>query len=325
MAKRYTENPLAFEAYYRGRYFWNRRTEEDLQRAISYFARAIEIDPNYALAYIGLANSYLLLPEYGTLPPKEAYPKAKQSVLRAIAIDDRTAEAHVSLAQLKRRFDYDWPAAEREYKLAIELDPGYATAHHWYGYDLMCLTRYDEAIREIKRAHELDPLSLVINRNLGQVYYRAGLYNQAMETLSKTLELDSGFGGTHFYIGSIHLQNERYEETLEEFRNELELAKGWSSRIEGWIAVVYAKMGQREKAQKILDKLLERAQQEYVSKTIIAIVYFTLGENDLAFQYLEEAYSEYDSWLRLIKVDPVFSNVQTDPRYRELLRKMSID
>ncbi len=189
----------------------------------------------------------------------------------------------------------------------------------------MCLTRYDEAIREIKRAHELDPLSLVINRNLGQVYYRAGLYNQAMETLSKTLELDSGFGGTHFYIGSIHLQNERYEETLEEFRNELELAKGWSSRIEGWIAVVYAKMGQREKAQKILDKLLERAQQEYVSKTIIAIVYFTLGENDLAFQYLEEAYSEYDSWLRLIKVDPVFSNVQTDPRYRELLRKMSID
>ena len=325
IAKRHTENTEAFEAYYRGRYFWNRRTETDLQRAIGYFSRAIELDPNYALAYTGLANSYLLLPEYGTLYPKEGYPKAKQAAVRALAIDDMLAEARVTLAQLKKRFDYDWPAAEREYKRAIELDPGYATAHHWYAYDLMCMARHEEAIREIERAYELDPLSLVINRNRGQVYYRAGLYDQAMEALNKTLELDPGFSYTHFHIGSIHLQERRYEEALDMFQQEMELSKGWSSRIAGWIGVARAKMGQKAQAEMILEELLERSKQEYVSKTIIAILCFALEKDDLGFQCLEEGYQEYDSWLRLIKVEPIFARVSTDPRYTELLEKMSVE
>ncbi len=325
VAKRHTENTLAFEAYYRGRYFWNRRTETDLQRAVGYFSRAIELDPNYALAYTGLANSYLLLPEYGTLHPKEGYPKAKQAAMRALAIDNKLAEAHVTLAQLKKRFDYDWPGAEREYKRAIELDPGYATAHHWYAYDLMCMARHEEAIREIERAYELDPLSLVINRNLGQVYYRAGLYSKAMEALNKTLELDPGFSYTHFHIGSIHLQNGRYEEALAEFQKEMELSRGWSSRIAGWIAVTRAKMGQKVQAEKELEELLERSKQEYVSKTVIAVLCFALEKDDLGFQCLDEAYQDYDSWLRLIKVEPIFARVNTDPRYTELLRKMSVE
>ncbi len=325
IAKRHTENALAFEAYYRGRYFWNRRTETDLQRAVGYFARAIELDPNYALAYTGLANSYLLLPEYGTLHPKEGYPKAKQAAMRALAIDNMLAEAHVTLAQLKKRFDYDWPGAEREYKRAIELDPGYATAHHWYAYDLMCMARHEEAIREIERAYELDPLSLVINRNLGQVYYRAGHYNKAMEALNKTLELDPGFSYTHFHIGSIHLQNGRYEEALAEFQTEMELSKGWSSRIAGWIAVAQAKMGQKDRAEEKLEELLERSKQEYVSKTVIAVLCFALEKDELGFQCLDKAYQDYDSWLRTIKVEPIFARVSKDPRYTELLRKMSVE
>jgi len=232
MTRRYTENTEAFVASSKGRYFWNKRTEEDLKRAIGYFEQALQLDPNYALAYVGLANSYLLLPEYGVYRSKEAYPKVKEAAMKALEIDDMLAEAYVTLAQIKRRYDYDWAAAERTYKRAIELDPNYATAHHWYGYDLMCVERYDEAIQEIKRAHELDPLSLVINRNLGQVLYRAGRYDEALEALNKTLEMDPTFSATHLYLGSIYLQKSRYEDALAEFQKEKEYARGWGTRAE---------------------------------------------------------------------------------------------
>ncbi len=325
LRKHYTQSSEAFIAYTRGQFFWNRRTEEDLLRAIEYFEEALRIDPNYALAYIGLANSYLLLPEYGTYPSGEAYPIVKENVHRALEIDDTLAEAHVALAQIMRRYDYDWTASEREYKRGIELDPNYATAHHWYGYDLMCRGQYDEAISEIRRAHELDPLSLVINRNLGQVFYRARRYDEAREALRKTLEMDPNFSFTHFYLGSIHLQNSNYEEALVEFRKEKEIAKGWGGRVDVWIGVTYAKMGQREKAQDILNKLIEESRQRYVPSALFAVLYFSLGDDDSGFQWLERGYKEYDSWMRLLKIDPVFDRVRADPKFREMLVKIGLE
>lgn len=325
MTRRYTENTEAFIASSKGRYFWNKRTEEDLKRAIGYFEQALQLDPNYALAYVGLANSYLLLPEYGVYRSKEAYPKVKEAAMKALEIDDMLAEAYVTLAQIKRRYDYDWAAAERTYKRAIELDPNYATAHHWYGYDLMCVERYDEAIKEIKRAHELDPLSLVINRNLGQVLYRAGRYDEALEALNKTLEMDPTFSSTHLYLGSIYLQKSRYEDALAEFQKEKEYARGWGTRAEAWIGVAYMKLGQREKTQEILDDLIKRSKQTYVRATSIAMLYFVLGEDDQGFQWLEKAYEEYDSFLRLIRTDLIFDRVRSDPRFREIVRKMGYE
>jgi len=325
LTKRHTESTEAFVAYSKGSYFWNRRTEDDLKRAIGYFEEALQLDPNYALAYVGLANSYLLLPEYGVFPPTEAYPKVKEAALKALEIDDKLAEAYVTLAQIKRRYDYDWSGAERTYKRALELDPNYATAHHWYGYDLMCVERYDEAIDEIKRAHELDPLSLVINRNLGQVLYRAGRYDEALEALNKTLEMDPTFSSTHFYLGSIYLQISRYEDALAEFQKEKEYAKGWATRAEAWIGVAYMKLGQREKTQEILDKLIKTLEQTYVRPTSIAMLYFVLGEDDQGFQWLERGYEEYDSFLRLIRTDLIFDRVRSDPRFKEIERKMGYE
>jgi len=324
MTKRYTENTEAFVAYSKGRYFWNKRTEEDLKRAIGYFEQALQLDPNYALAYTGLAQSYLLLPEYGVYRPKETYPKVKEAALKALEIDGMLAEAHVTLAQIERRFDYDWAAAERTYRRAIELDPNYATAHHWYGYDLMCVERYDEAIDEIKRAHELDPLSLVINRNLGQVLYRAGRYDEALEALNKTLEMDPTFSSTHFYLGSIHLQQSRYEDALAEFQKEKEYARGWGTRADAWIGVAYMKLGQREKTQEILDELIKRSEQTYVRATSVAMLYFILEEDDQGFHWLEKGYEEYDSYLRMIRTDRIFDRVRSDPRFKEIVRKMGI-
>jgi len=325
MTKRYTENSEAFVAYSRGQYFWNKRTEKDLERAIEYFNQALHLDPNYALAYTGLSHVYLLLPEYGNYQPKETYPKSKAAALKALEIDNLLAEAHVSLAQIKRRYDGDWVSAEIEYKRALELDPGHATAHHWYGYDLMCMARFDEAIREIRRAHELDPLSLVINRNLGQVFFRTRRYEQALEALKKTLEMDPNFSFTHFYLGSIYLQKSMYEEALAEFQKEKELSKGWSMRVDAWIGVTYMKMGQREKALEVLNELLEKSKQIYVPQTLVAILYFVLGEDDLGFQWLNKAYEEYDSRMRLLKIDPVFDRVRSNPRFEAILKKMGLE
>jgi serine/threonine protein kinase/Tfp pilus assembly protein PilF len=325
MRKRYTENPAAFTAFSTGQFFWNKRTEVDLERAIGYFEEAIRIDSNYAKAYTGLAYTYLLLPEYGNYRPRDTYPKVRDLAERALKMDEMLAEAHVILAQIKRRFDYDWAGSEREYILAIDLDPNFATVHHWYGYDLMCMGRLDEAIKEIKRALELDPRSLVINRNVGQVLFRARRYEEARKALLKTIEMEPNFSMAHLYLGNILLENGRYEEALKEFQIEKENARGWALRVNAWIGVAYAKLGMEEKTRELLDELLEKSNQMYVSPTSIAMLHFFLGEDDLGFQMLEKAYEEYDTWLRLLKVDPVFDRVRTDPRFEQILRKMGLE
>jgi len=325
LVKRYTEDIEAYNLYLQGLFFWNRRTEEDLKKAINYFEQAIEVDHNYALAYAGLADSYSILPEYSNIPPKEVYPKAKELALKALEIDNTLAEAHVSLGLIKRCYDYDWVAAEREYKRAIELNPGYAIAHYNYAYNLMCRALFDEAIKEMKQAHDLDPLSLIINRNLGQVYYRARQYDQAIKTLKRTLEMDPNFSMAHFYLGSVYLQKGMYEKALAEFQKEKELSRGWGSRIEARIGIIYMKMGRREKTLEMLDDFLEKSKQMHVPQTSMAILYFVLGENDQGFQWLDKGYEEYDNGLRLLKTEPIFDSVRSDPRFKTLLKKVGLE
>jgi len=322
LAKRYTENSEAFIAYSKGSYFWSKRTEDDLKTAVGYFQQAIREDPNYALPYTGLAFSYLLLPEYGRFSPVESYPLAKEAALKSIRIDNQLSEAHLCLAQLKWRFDRDWPGSEREYQLALNLDPGNAMAHHWYGYDLMCFRRYAEAIREIKQALELDPRSLIISRNLGQVYFRAGRYEDAREALRKTLEMDPAFSFAHFYLGCILYQESKYPEALAEFLKEKEIARGWEARVDPWIGATYMKLGQRSKTEGILADLLKKPEQSYIPPTTFAVLYFVLGDRDNGFAWLRRAYDVYDSFLRLIMVEPLLQSARSDPRFLEMARKL---
>jgi TolB-like protein/Tfp pilus assembly protein PilF len=324
IAKHYTDSSEAFKSYSRGKYLWNKRTQTDLLKSIEYFEEALKIDPNYALAYTGLSLAYLLLPEYGNSLPSEAYEKAKDNVLRALEIDSDLAEARTSLAQIERRYDWDWEAAEGEYKRALELDPNYAMAYHWYGYDMMCMGRYDEAIRMIERAHELDPFSMVINRNLGQVYYRSGQYDKGKEILRGILEKNPNFSYVHYHLGNIEFQQGHYAEALFFFQREKDKARGWALHIQPWIGMSYAKQGMIEEARSILSDLLSRAPQDHVPPTPIAAFYFVMGDIDEGFRWLQKSYEEYDSWIRLLKTDRVFDPVRDDPRFLEILKKTGL-
>ena len=325
IAKRYTESSEAFKAYARGQYLWNKRTETDLLMAIEHFEEALRIDPNYALAHTGLSLSYLLLPEYGNYLPNIAYQKAKEAALRALEIDTDLAEARTSLAQIKRRYDLDWNAAEREYKRAIELDPNYAMAHHWYGYDMMCMARYDEAIQMIERAHELDPLSLVINRNLGQVYYRSGQYERGKEALLRVFAKNPNFSYLHYHLGNIEFQQGRYAEALVLFQREKDNARGWALHMQPWIGMAYAKQGMTDQARTILADLISQFQRNHVPPTPVAALHFVLGDIEEGFLWLEKAYEGYDSWVRLLKTDTVFDPVREDPRFLEILKKIGLE
>jgi len=324
LIKRHTHDIDAYNLYLKGRFFWNKRTEENLKKAIKYFEQAIEKDPLYALAYAGLADSYITLEDYSSIPPKEIYPRAKKVAQKAVEIDDTLAEAHTSLASIADR-GWDWEGAEREFKQAIELNPNYATAHHWYAIYLMYMARLDEAIEEIKRARGLDTLSLIINRNVALVFYYARQYSQAIDAVQKTLEMDPSFSLTHATLGRVYLQKSMYEEALAEFQKERELLGVWDQQLESWLGITYAKMGKGGDAQKVLDDLIKRSKQAYLSPCCIALVYFALGEKDQGFKWLNKAYQEHSSCLIEIKVDPGFDSVRSDPRFKALLKKIGLE
>jgi len=325
LQKKPTDNLEAYDLYLQGRYFWSKRTEEGLKRGIEYFRDAVDKDPGYAQAYIGLAESYVLLPHYGPFLPKATYPKAKKAALKALEIDNTLTGAHATMATILFEYELDWEGAEREYRRAIELNPGYATAHHWYALFLMKMARFDEAIKEIKRALKLDPLSLVINRNVGRIFYYAGKFNQAIEALQKTLEMDQNFSYTHSIIGRIYLQNSLYDEALSELQKEKSILGDLNPLIEPGIGIAYVKIGKRDKAQELLDYLIERSKEEYVPPSTLAGLCFALGENDQGFKWMEKAYEERGFWLTFIKVSHAYDSVRQDPRFKELLKKMNLE
>ncbi len=291
MAKTYTANPEAYQDYLKGRFWWNKRTDEGLNKGIEYFQQAIAKDPTYALAYSGLADCYSLLSDYGFVAPKEAYPRAKEAALKALQLDNTLAEAHISLAFVSALYDWDWSGGENEFRRAIELNPSYATAHQWHAIALATMGRSEEAIAEQKRALELDPLSLIINRVLGQVLYAARQYDQAVEQLRKTLELDPNFALAHGYLGMAYVQKSMYKEGIAEIEKELVIFPGDTWALSG-LGYGYAIGGRKAEAQKVLDQLNELSKQKYVPALDRVRIYAGLGEKDKAFEWLKKSYEE---------------------------------
>jgi serine/threonine protein kinase/tetratricopeptide (TPR) repeat protein len=326
LTKKYTNDLEAYNLFLKGQFFLNKRTAEGLKKAIQYFEQAIQRDPNYAVAHAGLANSYLLMPIYGPFSPKEANLKAKEAVTNALKIDNNLAEAVTSLALLKLYDEHDWEGAEQEFKRAIKYNPGYAIAHSWYASEYLIIrARADEAIEEMNRALELDPLSLVYNRDFGMIYYYARQYNQAITALNKTIEIETNFIHTHGLLGLVYLEKSMFKETLSELQKEIAISEGSDLTGELWIGIAHARIGNMNKAKEILENLLKRSGQVFVSPYFIATLNCHLKEIDQGFKWLEKAYAESDSWLNFISVDPGVDIIRSDPRFKALLKKMNIE
>jgi serine/threonine-protein kinase len=326
LSKHYTESNEAYQLYWKGRFYWNKRTGEGMQKSLEYFQQAIERDPNFALAYSGLADAYDLLaaPDaVGGMPAHEAMPKAKAAALKALEIDDGLAEAHVSLAHVKYYYDRDWAGAEREYKRAIELNPNYPTAHQWYAVYLMSAGRFDESLAEARRAQELDPLSLPINMTIGWVLLNARQYDQSIEQLRKTLEMDPDFILAHHRLGLAYEQKRMYDEAIAEFRQLGTLSAGNPVGVAP-LARAYALSGKRAEAQKTLAELQKLSERNYVSPASIALIYVALGDKDQAFAWLEKADKERDGSLARLRVDPRFDSLRSDPRFADLAKRVGL-
>ena len=323
MAKSYTTNPEAYQDYLKGRFWWNKRTEEGLNKGIEYFQQAIAKDPAYALAYSGLADSYYILAYYSFVAPKEFSPRAKEAALKALKIDETLAEGHAALAAIRRDFDWDWVEAEKECNRAFELDPGYASAHEWCANLFTATGRREEGLAQMKRALELDPLSLVINADLGRTLYFARDYSQSLEQLRKTLDLDKNFALAHVFLGQVYEQNKMFEEAIAEFQKGSDLSDG-STYARARLGYAYAVAGKASEAQKVLGELKYLSNRKYVSAYDIALIHLGLGEKDQAFAWLERAYEERCPTLEFLKVEPSLDPLRSDPRFADLLRRMNL-
>jgi len=324
LEKRHTDNIRAYNLYLKGVYFWNKRDEKDIRRGIEYFERAIENDPQYALAYAGLADSYNVLGFWSFLSPDEAFPKAKDAALKALEIDDSLVEGHVSLAYIKLIYDWDWAAAESGFKEAFELNPGYALAHHWYATYFVIMGQYEAALKQIKQALELDPLSLTIYFNAMEIYRLLGLYDESLEQFNIAVEIDPNFGLIHYCNGILLADRGNYKEAIAALQESIELAGGfpWA---EGWLGKIYGITGEKNKAEKILNDLIERSKSMYISPVTIASVYTGLGKMDEAFTLLEKACDEHDPLMPFVRIWPDITGIQTDISFKILMKKMGLE
>ena len=324
LTKRYTENTEAYQLYLKGRYFLSKRTEEGIKKSIEHFQQAIAIDPNYALAFAGLADSYKTFGGHlGFLSPQEFYPRVKAAAIKALEIDETVAEAHTSLAEYRMYYEWDWPGAEREYKRALELNPNYATAHQEYANYLEGVARLDEAIAERKRAAELDPLIPFTVADVGYPFYYARQHDQAIEHFRRGLELDPNFFWGYLWIGQAYIEKRMYNEAIAEIEKAIALSAD-NTRTIATLGYAYGVSGKRGEAQKVLDQLKQRSEQSYVSPYFIALVYTGLGDKDQAFEWLEKAYNERHPYLAFFKVEPVFDTLRSDPRFADLLRRIGL-
>jgi TolB-like protein/Tfp pilus assembly protein PilF len=322
IAVRPTANPEAHQLYLKGRYFWNKRTADDLKTAISYFQQAIDKDPAFALAYAGLADAYLLLSGWAVASPKESFPKARAAAAQALRLDNKLAEAHASLGQALFAYDLNLTEAEREFRRAIELNPNYATAHHWYAMGVLTpLGRFDDAIAESRRALEIDPLSIIINADVGTVFYNARRYDQAIEQYRKTVEMEPHFYYAHWELGQALEVKGIINEAIAEYEKAVSLND--DPLALGLLAHLYAKIGKTDKARKILVRLREISTQRYVAPYTFALIHLGLGEKDQALQFLERDYEDRDGYnIALVKVDPFLDPLRGDPRFEALVAKV---
>jgi TolB-like protein/DNA-binding winged helix-turn-helix (wHTH) protein/Tfp pilus assembly protein PilF len=318
-----TVNPEAYEAYLKGRYFWNKRTADGLQEAIRYFNQAIEKDPSYAQAYAGVADSYALAGDwqYGVLAPKDAYPRAEAAATKAIALDSTLGEARISLAWCLDGFDWNWDSAGKEFTRGIELSPGYATGHHWYGWHLATLGRHVEAIAELEKAVSFDPLSLIIGADLAEEFLIAHRYDEAIKQARKTIDMDPFFALTHYVLGEAFVQKHMYKEAIAELQKATELSEG-STAFTANLAYAYAVSGSRNEALQILNDLRNRSQKGFSNAPEIALVYVGLDQKDQAMAWLEKAYAGRFNPGVLMR--PAFDPLRSDPRFQELLHRIGL-
>jgi TolB-like protein len=320
IAKKPTENQEAYELYLKGRFFWNKRSGVDLRKAIEFFNQAIAKDPNYALAYAGLADSYLLLPNYGGAPTADVIPPARAAVTKALQLDDSLAETHASLG-LMDTLDLRLESAIANLERAVQLKPNYATAHHWLGLGHLSLGHFEQAIAEAKRAAELDPLSLVINADFAWTYACAHRLDEAEAQARRTLELDPRFFLAHYYLGGVEQAKGRLPEAISEFQQAFDL-NGDSYSL-AMLGQAYARVGNQPEAQKVLARLNEEAKSRYVAPYAWALLYLGMGDKNRALDELETAYQRGDTnYLFVLKVDPLFDDLRGQPRFEALVQKI---
>lgn len=319
-------NQEAHEAYLKGRFHWNKRTKDDLYTAVSYFEQAARIDPDYALAYVGIADSYWALHEWGLLTTAQASVKGRAAALRAMELDDSSAQSHAALGAAAMNYDWDWAGAEREFKRAIELNPNYAAVHQWYAEYLSAMGRHPEAIAEIRRAQALDPYSLITNSVAGLLFFYAARYDEAIAECRKALEIDPDFHAAHYYLGNIYLVQGGSEEALAEYAKTAKIFPRPESALRFDLTVqayVKARSGNQKEALRLaaaLSKAVPDGPNDYMD---MAALYASLGEKDRAFYFLDKAIEQRQRNLRLLKILPQFDSLRSDPRFREVLRRLN--
>jgi tetratricopeptide (TPR) repeat protein len=323
LTKRLTHDPEAYRLYLKGRHHWNRWTEEGFYKAIEYFQQAIEKDPAYALAYTGVADSYVLLGWNGYLLPKDAFPKAKIAAMTALRLDPDLGEAHTPLAAVLWLHDWQWPEAETEFQRSLALNPCYPTANHWYAEYVMTMGRPEEAIARIKKSQELDPLSLIISVAIAWSFYMARRYDDAIDQLRRTVELDPNYPVTYWILCLVLRKMSRYDLAIAEGEKGVNLSGG-SVLIRAALAQTLGTAGSREKALAILDDLTKLAKQKYVAAYFFALIHIGLGEDDRAIEYLEKSFEEHSHWLIYLHIDPSLDALRSHPSFQDLLQRVGL-
>jgi serine/threonine-protein kinase len=324
LARRSTESTEAYQLFLKGRYLWNRRTEQTLKRAVGFFQQAIEKDPGYAAAYAGLADCYAVYNSYQVEPPKESGPKARAAAMKALELDESLAEAHASLGMMRMSYEWDWAGAERAFQRSVELGPDYATARHWYGVLLSVTGRNQQALASLRQALQLDPLSLIINADLGMLLHLARRNDEAIEQVRKVIEMDPNFVPARRNLGMAYEQKAMHAEAIAELQKAVDLAPGNPFTL-GPLGHAFASSGNSEKARRVLDDLLELATRRYVPPFERAAIYTGLGEQDRAFDELEKSFNDRSLQMIFLNVDPRLDLLRADPRFAALLRRMGLE
>jgi DNA-binding winged helix-turn-helix (wHTH) protein/TolB-like protein/Tfp pilus assembly protein PilF len=325
LSRPYTASNEAYQLYMKGRFFWNKRTVDGVNKSLDYFQQAIAADPSYAVAYAGLADAYITAGSYGysIMSPREAMPKAEAAVQKALSIDDSLAEAHSALGYIKFTYDWDWLGAEQEFLRAIALNPLYDTAHHWYSHELMALGHPQEALAQAQQALQISPSDTVINEHIGWTYLMMRNYDQAIQAEHKALEMDPNFLLAHRVAGLAYLYQGDKDEAIQEFQKGVQLTNG-DPVAQAYLARAYGVFGQREQAQQIIDQLVRLTQTRYIPPTELAADYAAMGNTDAAMEWLNPSYQERASALPYIKIDRAYDSLRSDPRFIDLLRKLNL-
>ncbi len=320
--KNYTANPEAYQLYLKGKFYWNKRTGESLKQAAELYRQAIEKDPNYALAYSGLAETYVLFSSYDVAPANDSMPQAKAAALRALEIDDSLAEAHTALGFYLSNYEWDRDGSEKEYRRAVELKPNYATAHHWLGADLSNVKRFDDSLIEYKRAEELDPLSPIIGTNLGDMLVYARRYDEAIAQYKRTLVRNPNFPYAHLALARAYATKGMYPEAIAEARTSIELNSGSSAK--GFLGLWLAKSGKREETVKLLGELKQESTRNYVQSLTFALIYLALGDKEEALNHLEKHMWSRAETASSYAVEPELDELRSEPRFKEMLKRMNL-